>query len=167
MAPSRVLTVESRFHHSRGEQENRHMLKKSLVIASVATLMGAATLSTQAKAADPIFGALVGGALGAGIGHAVDGRHGAGVGAAIGAFAGAVSASSYDGYYGGSGYYGGGGYYGGPRAYGPAYAPAPVYGYGYAAPVYPSATIVYSSGGHRGHRHRHHRNHYRDGGYGY
>src|SRR5436190_21190047 len=90
---------------SRRLQENRAMLKKPLVIASTAVLLATATLSTQAKAGDPTFGALVGGALGAGIGHAVDGRHGAGVGAAIGAFAGAVSASSYDGYYGsGPGY---------------------------------------------------------------
>ena len=146
------------------------MLKKPLVIASIAALMGAATLSTQAKAADPIFGALVGGALGAGIGHAVDGRHGAGVGAAIGAFAGAVSAANSP-YYGG-GYYGGGGYYdNGPRYYAPTYAPvAPAYGYGYGyAPAYPAATIVYSSGPryYGGHRHRHHRSHdgYRDGGY--
>ena len=136
------------------------MLKKPLVIASVAALLGAATLSTQAKAADPIFGALVGGALGAGIGHAVDGRHGAGVGAAIGAFAGAVGAAN-------SPYYGDSGYYGAPAPYyGPTYAPvAPAYGYGYgynyAAPVYPAATIVYSSGPRYGHRHSH-RNH-RDG----
>ena len=129
------------------------MLKKPLVIASIAALIGTATLSTQAKAADPIFGALVGGALGAGIGHAVDGRHGAGVGAAIGAFAGAVSAANSPRYYD-RGYYD----YG-PRYYGPTYAPAPVYGYGYAAPVYPSATIVYRSGprysGYRNHRHWH------------
>lgn len=132
------------------------MLKKPLIIASTAAiLMGSATLSTQAKAADPIFGALVGGALGAGIGHAVDGRHGAGVGAAIGAFAGAVSAAN-------SPYYHDNGYYApAPRYYGPTYAPAPVYGYGYAAPAYPAATIVYSSGP-RYHGHRH-RNHYRDG----
>ena len=143
------------------------MLKKPLIIASTAAvLLGSATLSTQAKAGDPIFGALVGGALGATIGHAVDGRHGAGVGAAIGAFAGAASSASHGGYYGDGGYYGGG-YYApaAPRYYAPTYAPAPVYGYGYGyAPVYPSATIVYSSGSrHYGHRHR---NHYRDG-YGY
>ena len=145
------------------------MLKKPLVIASIAALMGAATLSTQAKAADPNIGALVGGALGAGIGHAVDGRHGAGVGAAIGAFAGAVGAAN-------SPYYGDG-YYGGPSAsyygpsYGPTYAPvapvAPVYGYGYGyATVYPAATIVYSSGPryYGGHRHNHRSpNGYRDG----
>jgi outer membrane lipoprotein SlyB len=76
------------------------MFKKPLIIASTAALIATATFSTQAKAGDPIFGALVGGALGATIGHAVDGRHGAGVGAAIGAFAGAASAASYDGYYG-------------------------------------------------------------------
>ena len=132
------------------------MLKKPLVIASAAALIATATLSTQAQAGDPIFGALVGGALGAGIGHAVDGRHGAGVGAAIGAFAGAVSSANSP-YYGG-GYYGGGYYDNGPRYYGPAYAPAP--SYGYYAPAYPSATIVYSSGGHRHYRHRHNDRHY-------
>jgi hypothetical protein len=137
------------------------MLKKPLIIASAAAiLMGLATLSTQAKAADPIFGALVGGALGAGIGHAVAGRHGAGVGAAIGAIAGAASAAN-------SPYYYDDGYYApAPRYYGPTYAPAPVYSYGYAAPVYPSATIVYSSGPrYYGHRHYNHyrgdRHHYR------
>jgi hypothetical protein len=130
------------------------MSKKPLIIATAAAvLLGSATLSTQAKAGDPIFGALVGGALGAGIGHAVDGRHGAGVGAAIGAFAGAVSAAN-------SPYYYDNGYYApAPRYYGPTYAPS--YGYGYAVPAYPSATIVYSSGprhyGHRHHRHHHHR----------
>jgi len=133
------------------------MLKKPLIIASAAALIATATLSTQAKAGDPIFGALVGGALGATIGHAVDGRHGAGVGAAIGAFAGAASSAS-QGYYGDSGYYGGPGYYGGSSYYGPTYAPAPVYGYGYAAPVYPRATIVYNSGSYYGHGHRRHRN---------
>ena len=140
------------------------MFKKPLVIASTAVLLATATLSTQAKAGDPIFGALVGGALGATIGHAVDGRHGAGVGAAIGAFAGAASSASYDGYYDR-------GYYGAPAPsyYGPTYAPAPAYGYGYgyAAPVYPSATIVYSSGPrYYGHRHRHgHRSHYGHNGH--
>lgn len=130
------------------------MFKKPLVIASAAALIATATFSTQAKAGDPIFGALVGGALGATIGHAVDGRHGAGVGAAIGAFAGAASSSSH-GYYDG-GYYDRGYYDYGPRYYAPTYAPAPVYGYGYA-PVYPSATIVYSSGPRYRHGHRHYR----------
>ena len=68
---------------------------------------------------------------------------------------GAVSAAN-------SPYYQDNGYYApAPRYYGPTYAPAPVYGYGYAAPAYPAATIVYSSGP-RYHGHRH-RNHYRDG----
>ena len=127
------------------------MCKKPLLIATTAAaLFATATFSTQAKAGDPIFGALVGGALGASIGHAVDGRHGAGVGAAIGAFAGAASSAS-------QGYYDGGYYNNGPSYYGPSYAPAPVYGYGYA-PVYPSATIVYSSGPRYGYSHRHRHN---------
>ena len=63
------------------------MLKKPLIIASTAALIATATFSTQAKAGDPIFGALIGGAFGAAIGHAVDGRHGARVGAGIGALA--------------------------------------------------------------------------------
>jgi hypothetical protein len=128
------------------------MFKKPLIIASTAALIATATFSTQAKAGDPIFGALIGGAFGAALGHAVDGRHGARVGAGIGALAGAVS-SSHSGYYDrGYGYDGGYGY-----SPGYSYAPAPAYGY--YAPAYPRATIVYNSGGryydrHRSHRHR-------------
>jgi len=124
------------------------MFKKPLIIASTAALIATATFSTQAKASDPIFGALIGGAFGAAIGHAVDGRHGARVGAGIGAIAGAVG-SSHNGYYD-RGY-----------GYGPAYsyAPAPAYGYyAPAYPVYPRATIVYNSGGRHYDRPRSHRN---------
>ena len=39
------------------------MFKKPLIIASTAALIATATISTQAKAGDPLFGALVGGAL--------------------------------------------------------------------------------------------------------
>src|SRR5688500_13704729 len=87
------------------------MFKKPLIIASTAALIATATFSTQAKAGDPIFGALIGGAFGAAIGHAVDGRHGARVGAGIGAIAGAVG-SSHDGYY--------------DRGYGYGYAPGEI-----------------------------------------
>lgn len=133
------------------------MLKKPLIIASTAALIATATFSTQAKASDPIFGALIGGAFGAAIGHAVDGRHGARVGAGIGAIAGAVS-SSHDGYYD-RGYYDRGYYDQGYYGHGPRYSYAPAPAYGYYAPVYPRATIVYNSGGryydrHRSYRHR-------------
>lgn len=146
------------------------MFKKPIVIASAAALIGAATLSTQAKAADPIFGALIGGAFGAAIGHAVDGRHGARVGAGIGALAGAVSAT-HDGYYD-RGYHDRGyydrsdydrghydrGYYAPAYGYAPSYRYAP--SYGYYAPAYPAATIVYRSG-HRHYRDHDHRGHHR------
>jgi hypothetical protein len=129
-------------------------MRKPLIVATTAALVAMATVSTKAEAGDPVLGALVGGLFGAAVGHSVNHHNGAAVGGAIGAIAGAGIAASSDGYY-----YGGSGYYG--PGYAPQYAPvpAPVYGYGYAAPVYPAATIVYRSGptyrNHRGHRHGH------------
>ena len=72
----------------------------------------------------------------------------------------AASSATHDGYYApGYSSYGPAPAYAGSGYYAPQYAPAPVYGYGYAAPVYPAATIVYSSGpSYRyGHRHYNHR----------
>ena len=140
------------------------MLKKPLIVATAAAVVAMATVSTKAEAGDPVLGALVGGVFGAAIGNSVNHHNGAAVGGAIGAITGASIAANSGPYY-----YGEPApapYYGGP-AYGPASAPAPapVYGYGYAAPVYPAATIVYSSGPSHpyyyshGHRHYGHRWH--------
>ena len=141
-------------------------LKKPLIIASLGAAVAFAGLSTKAEAADPIIGALIGGGIGAAIGDSTHHRNGAAVGGVIGALIGSSIAHDSNRYYGDR-YYGDRYYddryydnrYYAPRGY---YAPAPVYGYGYA-PVYPSATIVYSSG--PSYRHRHwdgERRHYRD-----
>ena len=45
------------------------MLKKPLLIATATAAVGLATLSTQASAGDPVLGALIGGGIGAAIGH--------------------------------------------------------------------------------------------------
>ena len=136
------------------------LLRKPLFIATCATVVAAAALSTQAKAADPLLGALIGGGIGAAIGHDVNGRHGTAAGAAIGAVLGSSIAASENRYY-----YGGDPYYNGYYAPAPApvysepyyYAPAPAY---YApAPVYygPSVVIGYSSRPYyRSYGYRHH-----------
>ena len=49
------------------------MLKKRLLIAA-ATVAGTATLSPLASAGDPLLGALIGGGIGAAIGHRVNGQ---------------------------------------------------------------------------------------------
>jgi hypothetical protein len=113
-------------------------LKKPLVIATVAAAVAMGTLSTKASAGDPILGALIGGGIGAAIGHNSHSRHGTAVGGVLGAIVGSSIASTHGGYYD-RGYYDSGYGYGyAPRTY---YAPAPVY----AAPVY-GTSIVYSSG---------------------
>src|SRR5258708_6453554 len=50
------------------------MLKKTLIIATLAATAAIATLSTRADAADPLLGALIGGGIGAAIGPAAN-RH--------------------------------------------------------------------------------------------
>jgi hypothetical protein len=139
------------------------LLRKPLLAVTAATVVAAAALSPQAKAADPLLGALIGGGIGAAIGHSANHHNGAAAGAAIGAIVGAGIASSSN-YYGDP-YYGGG-YAPAPApAYGYGYAPppAPAYGY-YAPPVYaaPSVVIGYSSSYPR-HRYYHsgHRHYYR------
>jgi hypothetical protein len=120
------------------------MLKKPLIIASTAALIATATFPPgQGRRPDlrrP-------GRRRARRDHRprVDGRHGAGVGAAIGAVAGAASSASYRWLLRTArdyGYAAPAPVYNAPVYSGPAYG----YGYGYAAPVYPAATIVYSSG---------------------
>ena len=77
------------------------MLKKTLMVATLGTALAAGTLSTAASAqGDPFLGALVGGGIGAAIGHSVNGHNGAWVGGAVGALAGASIAAN-SGYYGG------------------------------------------------------------------
>jgi hypothetical protein len=77
------------------------MLKKTLMVATLGTALAAGTLSTTASAqGDPFVGALVGGGIGAAIGHSVNGHNGAWVGGAVGALAGASIAAN-SGYYGG------------------------------------------------------------------
>ncbi|HET7730336.1 MAG TPA: YMGG-like glycine zipper-containing protein [Usitatibacter sp.] len=140
------------------------MLKKSLVIATLATAAAGMTLATKADAADPVLGALIGGGIGAAIGHDANRHHGAAVGGVVGALIGSSIAADSNRYYGPRyydepyyGYYDRG-YYA-PPSYG-YYAPAaPVY---YSAPYYAppafGATIVYNSGPsyrYRDHRHYH------------
>lgn len=152
------------------------MLKKTLVIATLGTAVAGMTFVTQADAADPVLGALIGGGIGAAIGHDANRHHGAAVGGVVGALIGSSIASSSNGYYYGDRYYDARyydrGYYA-PPSYG-YYAPAaPVY---YSAPYYAppafGATIVYDGGPsyrYRDHRYRDHRYYrgerrqYRDG----
>jgi len=110
------------------------MLKKTLAIATAATALGMATVSTQAAAGDPVLGAIVGGGIGAAIGHNAGGRDGGVVGGVLGAIVGSSIAAD-SGYYD-RGYYDGGYYYDAPRVYAPPVYYAPYYG----------PTVVYRSG---------------------
>lgn len=134
-------------------------LKKPLLIATLAASVAMAAVSTKAEAGDPVLGALIGGGIGAAIGHDVNRHGGAAVGGVLGAIVGSSIAS--DRYYG-NGYYAGPSYYSGPRYYsGPSYYSAPVYAPSYYAPAYPSygVTYVYRDGP----RYRdHHRRDWRD-----
>ena len=125
------------------------MLKKPLVIATVTAALAMGAVSTQASAADPLLGALIGGGIGAAIGHDVNRHNGAAVGGVLGAIVGSsIAAESNRGYYDG-GYYDrgyGDGYYAPAPAY---YGPAPAY---YGPAYYPSATIVYRSSPRYGYR---------------
>lgn len=158
------------------------MLKKSLVIATLATAMAGMTFATKADAADPVLGALIGGGIGAAIGHDANRHHGAAVGGVVGALIGSSIAADSNRYYGSRhyeepyydrgyydrGYYDRGyydrGYYA-PPSYGyyapaaPVYYPAPYYPAPYYAPPAFGATIVYSSGS--SYRYRDHRHYYR------
>lgn len=108
------------------------MLKRTLVIGTLATAVAAGTLSAPASAGDPVLGALVGAGIGAAIGHGVNGHNGAWVGGALGAVTGASIAANSGGYYGS---------YGPPAAY--SYnAPGPAYYDG--APAYYAPPAVYA-----------------------
>lgn len=90
--------------------------------------------ANAAMANDAVFGAIVGGGLGAVVGNHVGGRDGAVLGGAVGAAAGAVIASEDDHRYRRTGY----GYAPPPVR---VYAPAPVYA---PVPVYSSAPVYYA-----------------------
>jgi hypothetical protein len=146
--------------------QTRSRLTQPFVLATATALagLGIASFSPKASAADPALGAIIGGGLGAVIGHQFHHRNGAAVGGALGAIIGATTAADANRYYG----YDDRDYYGHDRYdYDRRYAPAPSYGY-YAppAPVYyapayyapapyygPSIVIGSSFGGHRHHRH--------------
>ena len=135
------------------------MLKKTLAIATLGTAVAALSFAGKADAADPVLGALIGGGIGAAIGHDVNRHHGGAVGGVVGALIGSSIAADSNRYYAGDRYYDDG-YY--APSYGAYYAPPPVY---YAPPpAYYApygAPIVYSSGpayryrgGYRDHRWR-------------
>lgn len=153
-------------------------LKKPLMIATLSAAVVLGAIPTQASAADPLLGALIGGGIGAAIGNSSNRHHGGAVGGLIGAVIGSSIAADSNRYYGGR--YDDRGYSGeryyddryddrgsyGERYYAPApsYAYAPSYGYApYYAPAY-GASIVFSSGpsyrdyGHRRHSRDHRRN---------
>jgi hypothetical protein len=108
------------------------MLKKTLSALTLAAGLAAAAYSQQA-AADPVGGAIIGGAIGA----AVGGPPGAAVGAILGT---AIGSQPY--YYRDRRYRGAA--YGPDYGYAPRYyEPAPAY-YGYAPSYYARPPVVYS-----------------------
>ena len=132
------------------------MLKKPLMIASLTGVLALAGVATQASAADPALGALIGGGIGAAIGHDINGRHGAVAGGVLGAIVGSSIAAESNRYY--DGYYGDGYYAPAPVYAAPApvyYAPPPVY-YGPSV-VIRSAPVYY--GHYRSYDHRYWRDH--------
>jgi hypothetical protein len=114
------------------------MFKKPLLIATMVATLGAATLSTEASAGDPVLGALIGGGIGAAIGHDVNHHNGAVVGGVLGAIVGSSIAANSGPYYGDSGYYAPSPGYFAPAPSPGYFAPAPVY---YGAPVYRSRAV--------------------------
>ena len=101
------------------------MLKKTLIVTTVAAGLGLAALPAAAghrHGHDTAAGAIIGGTLGALIGSSVNGHDGAVVGGILGAVTGAAAASS-------RGHYS----YGYEYGYGPSYYGAPLY---YSAPRY-------------------------------
>ena len=141
------------------------LLRKPILIASFATLVAAAGVAPKAHAGDPFLGALIGGGIGAAIGHNVNGHNGAAVGGVLGAVVGSSIAASNN-YYGDPYYAPPAPAYGPAPSYDPYYAPAPAYSapvYAPAPPAYYAPAIVigasypaYRSGYYyHGHRYRH------------
>ena len=121
------------------------MLKRTMLVATVAATLGAVGFSSQASAHDPIAGALIGG----GIGAAIAGPPGAAVGAIIGTIAGAESHHYYAPQRYGDVAYDNRRYYAPEPAYYPPaptayYAPEPAYYQ--PAPTYyaPPAPVYYA-----------------------
>jgi hypothetical protein len=104
------------------------MLKKTLMISTLAAGLGIAALPAAAGHDDRAAGAIIGGTVGALIGNSVNGGDGALVGALIGGLAGAGIADSH--YRGGYYYRGAPAHYVAPRYAAPTYV-APRYGNGY------------------------------------
>ena len=96
---------------------------KAKFVIPLALATGLTLAAGSASASDPVFGALVGGATGAVIGHAIGGHDAAVAGGAFGAIVGAAAASQHEDRYYDDGYYG----------------QRQVYG----APVYVSPPVVY------------------------
>ena len=93
------------------------MLKRTVIIASLATGLAVAAIPAQARHHDDrAAGAIIGGTLGALIGSQVNGGDGALVGGLLGAVAGAGVAGGHV-YYGSPSYYAPSRYYATPRYY--------------------------------------------------
>lgn len=140
------------------------MLKKSLMIASLAGVLATAGIATQASAADPALGALIGGGIGAAIGHDINGHHGAVAGGVLGAIVGSSIAAESNRYYYDDGYYAPA-----PAYYAPAapvyYAPPPpvYYSPAYYGPAYYGPSVVIRSGpAYYDHHYRRHYSSWRD-----
>ncbi|MGA7180515.1 MAG: glycine zipper 2TM domain-containing protein [Thiobacillaceae bacterium] len=95
-------------------------------------LISFAAFANSATASDEFFGAVLGGATGAVVGHALGGHDGAVAGGALGAVVGAVAASERSDHVV---------YYGPPRA---AYGPPPAVVYAPPAVVYEEPGLVYA-----------------------
>jgi len=95
------------------------MTRKPFALAAVATATALFLIPTQAAAADPALGAIIGGTFGAAVGHGINGRNGAIVGGVLGALTGASIAA------------------------GPAYAPVG-YPYGPSVSYYDPQPVYYA-----------------------
>src|ERR1700674_4702497 len=133
---------QERLSYLQNHVKETQMLKKPLMVATLAAAMATATISTEAAAGDPLLGALIGGGIGAAVGHG-HGRDGGVVGGVLGAIVGSSIAANSGGYYDGYGprYYDDG-YYA-PAA--PVYSAPAYYGLAYGPAYYGGATIVYRS----------------------
>ena len=111
------------------------MLKRKLVIFTLAAAATGIGVSTPAAAGNPAVGALIGGGVGSAIGGSINGPNGAWVGGAVGAIAGAAIAANSNGYY-----------YGPPVAYAAPVAYAPPVAYAYPPVVrYVPPPVVYGA----------------------
>jgi glycine zipper 2TM protein len=105
---------------------------KAKYAAPVILISGFAAFANSATASDEFFGAVLGGATGAVVGHALGGRDGAVAGGALGAVVGAVAGSERDDQVV---------YYGPPRT---VYGPPPPVVYAPPSVVYEEPRLVYA-----------------------